>query len=195
MSSIATKTGDRGQTGLVGGIRVSKSSLRVETYGNVDELNSVMGFARSLCEDLDLCERTKQIQRELFQVGASLATPPEARKTAPSPVTEAMVEALTVQVHALESIEGILSDWTVPGEHTAAAAYDMARTVCRRAERSLVRAMESGESINRWCWAYLNHMVRSALAVWPEAGDAAGVGEVEDHDLNAKGGPRWSKRR
>ena len=77
--SIATKRGDGGQTGLAGGIRVSKASLRVETYGTVDELNSLLGLARSHCDDEALRERTKLIQRELFRIGSGLATPPESR--------------------------------------------------------------------------------------------------------------------
>ena len=80
MSSIATKKGDGGQTSLTGGIRVSKSSIRVEAYGTVDELNSSMGFARSICDDADLRERTHAIQRDLFKVGSALATQAENRK-------------------------------------------------------------------------------------------------------------------
>ncbi len=72
--------GDGGQTGLAGGIRVSKSSLRVETYGTVDELISSLGFARSICDDAALREKTKLIQRELFRIGSGLATPPESKK-------------------------------------------------------------------------------------------------------------------
>ena len=94
MSSIATKKGDAGQTSLTGGARVSKSSLRVEAYGTVDEANSAMGFARSICEDANLRERTKLIQRELFKVGSALATPPENRKGEP-PLNTAMIDALT----------------------------------------------------------------------------------------------------
>ena len=75
--SIATKRGDSGQTGLAGGIRVSKSDLRVETYGTVDELNTVLGFARSICDDVQIKEWTKVIQRTLFRLGSNLATPPE----------------------------------------------------------------------------------------------------------------------
>ena len=82
--SIATKRGDGGETGLAGGIRVSKSSLRVETYGTVDELNSALGLARSMCDDADLRERTKRIQRELFRIGSGLATPPRKQQTAGS---------------------------------------------------------------------------------------------------------------
>ena len=131
MSSIATKKGDGGETSLAGGVRVSKSSLRVEAYGTVDELNSALGFARSICDDKDLCERTKMIQRELFQLGAALATPAQSNK-GQAPVTSEMVAALTAQVHEIESLEGMLSDWSLPGEHTAGAAYDVARTVCRQ---------------------------------------------------------------
>ena len=74
MSSIATKRGDGGQTGLAGGIRVSKSNLRVEAYGTVDELNAAMGLARALSQDEDLRTRTAAIQKELFRVGAALGS-------------------------------------------------------------------------------------------------------------------------
>ena len=155
--SIATKRGDGGQTGLAGGIRVSKGCLRVEAYGSVDELNSVLGIARSQCEDSDLSNRTKLIQRELFRIGSGLATPPESRKPQ-VPVTEEMVEGLTAQVHEIEAIEGLLSDWSLPGEHPASAFYDHARTVCRRAERCAVRLVESGEAVNPNVLAYLNRL-------------------------------------
>src|SRR5215469_6708933 len=155
--SIATKRGDGGQTGLAGGIRVSKSSLRVEAYGTVDELNSVLGIARSHCDDADLRDRTKAIQRELFQIGSSLATPPESRKPQ-IPVTEEMVEGLTNQVHEIEAMEGLLSDWSLPGEHPVGAYFDLARTVCRRAERCLVRLIESGEGVQPNTLAYLNRL-------------------------------------
>jgi cob(I)alamin adenosyltransferase len=155
--SIATKHGDGGQTGLAGGIRVSKSNLRVETYGTVDELNSFLGLARSICEDQEIRDATKQIQKDLFKIGSALATPPQSKKGTPS-VTEEMVEALTDQVHKIEAIEGVLSDWSIPGEHAAAAAYDVARTVCRRAERNLVRFHEAGEEVGPWVVPYVNRL-------------------------------------
>src|ERR1700761_6750657 len=155
--SIATKRGDGGETGLAGGIRVSKSSVRVEAYGTVDELNSVLGVARASCTDEDLRERTKRIQRELFQIGSGLATPPESRK-AQVPVTEEMVAGLTAQVHEIEATEGLLSDWSLPGEHPAGAFFDHARTVCRRAERCVVRLVESGEVIAPNALPYLNRL-------------------------------------
>ena len=74
--SIATKRGDSGQTGLVGDVRVSKADLRVEAYGCVDELNSVLGFARSICQNAEIAPWTESIQKTLFRLGAELATAP-----------------------------------------------------------------------------------------------------------------------
>jgi len=153
MASISTKRGDGGQTSLIGGVRVSKSSLRVEAYGTIDELNSVMGFARSICENAEVCELVKGIQQELFIVCSSLA-----KKTPQSSVTTEMVEALTAQVDRLENVEGILFDWALPGENRVSAAFDMARTVCRRAERNLVRLTESGEKIDPNILPYFNRL-------------------------------------
>jgi cob(I)alamin adenosyltransferase len=189
--SIATKRGDGGETGLAGGIRVSKSSVRVEAYGTVDELNASMGFARSICEDADLRTRTAAIQRELFRVGSTLATPPESRK-AQVPVTAEMVEALTAQVHEIEAIEGVLADWSVSGEHTAAAAYDVARTVCRRAERNVVRLMESGEAVEANVLAYLNRLSDLLWLFGRKLEFGAGVsGSLRA--ATEKAGPRWSR--
>jgi len=191
MSSIATKKGDQGETSLTGGTRVSKSSIQVEAYGTVDELNSVMGFARSICEDEDLRERTKLIQRELFKVGSALATPEQSRK-GEAPLTAAMVDALTDQVHELEAIEGMLSDWSIPGEHAAAAAYDVARTVCRRAERCVVRLIEAGEQVDPNALPYLNRLSDLLWLFGRKLELAAGVsGSLRA--ANAKTGPRWSR--
>jgi cob(I)alamin adenosyltransferase len=155
--SISTTTGDEGQTGLAGGIRVSKASLRVEAYGSVDELNSTLGFARSICEDAEICALTKRIQLELFKIGSSLATPSESLKTQ-VPITIEMVDGITDAVHRFEAIDGILADWSVPGELTVAAAFDQARTICRRAERCVVRLVESGEVIQPPILPYLNRL-------------------------------------
>jgi cob(I)alamin adenosyltransferase len=157
MASVSTKRGDGGQTSLVGGVRISKSNLRVEAYGTIDELNSVMGFARSICEDAEVCELVKTIQRELFVVGSSLATAPDSQKR-PSSVTTDMVDALTAQVHHIENTEEILFDWSLPGEHKVSAAFDMARTVCRRAERNIVRLTESAEQIDPNILPYVNRL-------------------------------------
>jgi len=189
--SIATKRGDAGQTGLAGGIRVSKSCLRVETYGTVDELNSVLGMARSHCEDADIAERTKLIQRELFRIGSGFATPPESRKPQ-VPITEEMVEGLTKQVHEIEATEGLLSDWSLPGEHPAGSVYDVARTVCRRAERGVVRLMESGEGVNPNALAYLNRLSDLLWLFARKLEVDAGVSNSL-REMNEKTGPKWSR--
>src|ERR1035441_1243232 len=80
--SIATKRGDGDQTGLAGGIRVSKADLRVEAYGTIDELNSTLGFSRSICQSPEICAAVHDIQKTLFRVGSALATPPESKKAA-----------------------------------------------------------------------------------------------------------------
>jgi cob(I)alamin adenosyltransferase len=157
MRSISTMRGDAGETSLAGGVRVSKGSLRVETYGTVDELNSSLGFARSICGDAEIAALTKAVQQDLFRIGSSLATPTESPK--PQIVIDpALVERLTDEVHRIEAIDGMLADWSIPGEHRAAAAYDLARTICRRAERNLVRLQESGAVVQSSILAYLNRL-------------------------------------
>jgi cob(I)alamin adenosyltransferase len=157
MKSISTKRGDEGETSLAGGVRVSKASARVETYGTIDELNATLGFARSICEDAGIATFTKGIQQDLFRIGSSLATPTESPK--PQIVVDpALVDRLTEEVHRIEAIDGILADWSIAGEHRAAAAFDVSRTVCRRAERALVRLSEAGVAIQPAMLAYVNRL-------------------------------------
>jgi cob(I)alamin adenosyltransferase len=191
MGSIATMKGDSGETGLAGGIRVSKSSLRVDAYGTVDELNSTLGFARSICDDPQIVDLTSGIQKELFKVGSALATPPESPKPQ-IPIGTEMVERLTIEVHRLEAIEGILSDWSVPGALTVAAAFDIARTVCRRAERGVVRLVESGEPVQPTILAYLNRLSDLLWLIGRKLEHAAGVsGSLRAE--TGKTGNRWSR--
>jgi cob(I)alamin adenosyltransferase len=188
--SISTTRGDAGQTGLAGGIRVSKADLRVEAYGTVDELNTVLGFARSMCSNTQIATWTETIQRTLFRLGSALATPPESKKQPPviSPEDVAM---LTDLVHQMEATEGILSDWSLPGAHPESAAYEVARTVCRRAERASVRFVENGGVVKPEILAFLN---RLSDVIWLfgrliefNAGIEARL-RPED-----KTGPKWSR--
>src|ERR1035438_6877904 len=110
--SIATKRGDGGQTSLVGGLRVSKSDPRVECYGMIDELISQMGFARSICQDAEIRERVKALQRQLYKVGSA-------------DITAEIVEALDAEMHRIEAEPGVLADWSLPGELPDAAAIDV----------------------------------------------------------------------
>ena len=192
MMSIATKTGDGGQTALIGGARVSKADLRVQAYGSVDELNSVLGFARSICENAEVRSWTESIQKTLFRLGAVLATAPAAKpnKDAPS-ITAEDVEYLTTLVHKIEATPGILSDWSLPGAHTGAAAFDISRTVCRRAERDFVRLTESGAPANPQVLAYLNRLSDVLWLFGRLLEVQAGVDSTLRDDKHA--GARWSR--
>jgi cob(I)alamin adenosyltransferase len=188
--SIATKGGDGGQTSLAGGMRVSKADLRVEAYGTVDELNSTLGFARSICTNPEICSAVHEIQNSLFRVGSALATPPESKKGTP-PLSAADVDKLTDMVHAIEAMDGILSDWSLPGALTESAAFEVARTVCRRAERCIVRLTESGAEIHEHALPYIN---RLSDLIWL-FGRQIELGSEVDSRLRdeKKTGPRWSR--
>jgi cob(I)alamin adenosyltransferase len=129
----------------------------VECYGTIDELISQMGFARSICNDDQVRERIKQLQRELFKVGSAIAMPSNSRKPAVE-ITAEMVDALEAEVHRIEAMPGVLGDWSLPGERPDASAMDVARTMCRRAERLAVRLMETGQLENPRVLAYLNRL-------------------------------------
>jgi len=188
--SIATTRGDGGQTGLAGGIRVSKADLRVETYGTVDELNTFLGFARSISGNAEIAGWTEQIQKTLFRLGSALATPPESAKKPPI-ITAEDVAMLTDLVRRIEATEGILGDWSLPGAHPESAAYEMARTVCRRAERHVVRFIEAGGVVPAEILMYLN---RLSDVIWL-------FGRLIEHNAGvdatlrdgSKVGPRWSR--
>ncbi len=188
--SIATQTGDTGQTALTGGSRVSKSDLRVEAYGTVDELNACLGFARSLCTDEKLRDRTEEIQRTLFRVGSALSRPASDSRM-PSALNAADVADLTAQVHEIESIEGILSDWSLPGAHQGSAAYEIARTVCRRAERCAVRLGESGEPVQPEAISYLNRLSDLLWLFGRVIEHHAGI-DARLRDTTTEG-PNWSR--
>lgn len=155
--SIATKTGDTGKTALIGGERVSKADLRVEAYGTIDELGAQMGFARSICADAEIDELTKSIQKEMFMVAGSVANPNFADAPKPYMAVE-MIDRLSAEVVRIEKLEGILSDWSLPGDVSSAAAFDVARTICRRAERLVVRLQEKGENVDSLVITYLNRL-------------------------------------
>jgi len=189
--SIATKRGDGGETGLAGGIRISKADLRVETYGSIDELNTFLGFARSICSNAEIAGWTETIQRTLFRVGSALATPPQSKKTPPI-VSSEDVDFLTELVYKIEAVEGILSDWSLPGAHRESAAYEMSRTVCRRAERLAVRFAGSGEYVAPEVLAYLNRLSDLLWLFGRLIEHNAGI-DARLRDDKEAAGPKWSR--
>jgi cob(I)alamin adenosyltransferase len=161
--SIATKTGDNGTTALMFGKRVPKNHPRVEAYGTVDELNSALGVARASSTEPFIAEAILSIQKELVTVMGELAVAEEDRtryETSGYEFVQApMVDRLTALVDDLEKNHKIsFKDWATPGATPGAAALDLARTVCRRAERRVVEISEIGESINPEIVRYLNRL-------------------------------------
>src|SRR5206468_8457716 len=151
MPRIYTKTGDDGTTGLLYGGRVPKSDLVTDAYGTTDEAVAVLGLARSLCDDEALAADLLTLQRELFVVGADLATNPDARKKLEpevSLVTEKMVARLEQRIDDLVTERPLPEAFVVPGANPASAAIDVARSVVRRAERRVVELESTGRVPN-----------------------------------------------
>ena len=173
---IYTKTGDDGTTGLYGGSRVSKADLRVEVYGTVDEANAAIGFARAATLSPATDATLARVQSSLFDIGAVLATPPgEDSKSAPP--SDADVVALERAIDALEAGLTPLRTFVLPGGTDAAARLHLARTVCRRAERLVVR-LAASEVVDPAVVRYLNRL-SDLLFVQARAANAArGVADV-----------------
>ena len=152
---IYTKTGDAGETGLFGGGRVPKDDPRVQAYGHVDELNATLGFAAAL-EPADFePEFLQAVQRDLFLIGAELATPNAAKVR--DKVTTERVEAIERLIDKHEAELAPLKNFILPGGTPKAAALHVARTTCRRAERAVV-TLGRDEQINATIIHYLNRL-------------------------------------
>ena len=161
--SIATKTGDEGETSLMYGRRVPKTDARVDAYGCVDELNSALGLARASAQDSFIGEQVLSVQKELVTVMGELATGAEDMdryvKDGFQLTTPAMTDRLTAAVDDLEKNRlGKFKDWAVPGKTLNAAALDLARTTCRRAERRVAAVMATDPKFNREILRYLNRL-------------------------------------
>lgn len=161
LMSIATKTGDAGTTAMMFGRRVSKCDARVEAYGTVDELNAALGTARALGADLQwLQEVLLPVQKDLVVLMGELATHPDDLdrydKAGFRRVTSEFTERLDACVHSFESQGVSFEGWATPGASPVSAALDVARTVCRRAERKTCSLHESGLLGNPTIIIFLN---------------------------------------
>lgn len=154
---IYTKTGDSGETGLFGGPRVRKHDPRIEAYGEVDELNAVLGLVRSLKPGAEIDRALERVQHELFGVGAELATYDPA--TAPRRwVGLANIEWQEREIDRWEAVLQPLREFILPGGAPPAAALHVARCCCRRAERRMVAAAAGGAPISHELLAYINRL-------------------------------------
>ena len=154
---IYTKTGDTGETGLYGGTRVSKDSMRVEACGTVDELNACIGFVRSQVQDEEINAILYRIQNELFDIGADLATLDTHPKAENLRIPPTLTSQLENEIDRFDTELPPLRNFILPGGSTGGAAIHLARTVSRRAERCVVSLAEA-EPVNPEVLIYLNRL-------------------------------------
>ena len=177
---IYTKTGDAGTTGLFGGGRVPKDDARVDAYGDVDELNAVLGAARATGPMPRVDEVLVSVQRDLFAIGALLATPDIEKMHAhltKARIDDARIQELERAIDACDNELEPLKAFIIPGGTPKAAALHVARTVCRRAERKVVHLQQSVE-LPKLTVVYLNRLSDLLFSLARVANKRAGAGEV-----------------
>jgi cob(I)alamin adenosyltransferase len=175
ITRVYTRTGDRGETSLVGGKRVPKDAARIEAYGTIDELNAVLGLARvfnaeRLAEGEGhrrLDEVLRRLQNQLFDLGSELATPDDAAYEGMYRVSEAEVRELERLIDDCQKELPALKSFVLPGGGRIGAFLHQARTVCRRAEREILR-LSRAEPLSEWPLRYVNRLsdLLFVLARW-----------------------------
>ena len=166
LTKIYTRTGDKGLTALVGGRRVPKESGRLEAYGTIDELNAIVGIVRTYLADyrdrlgkdfIWYAEMLRRVQNELFDVGSELATPPDGEYEGMHKVGGAETRLLEQEMDRMQRALEPLKSFTLPGGGRINAFLHQARTVCRRAEREVLK-LSRAEPINEWALRYVNRL-------------------------------------
>jgi len=156
---IYTKTGDAGSTSLIGGTRVSKSDLRIEAYGTVDELNSFVGLCRDLIINENARATLQEIQDRLFTIGSALAVDPAKESKLKIPdLHETDVNLLESEIDTMNDILPPMKHFILPGGHVTVANIHITRCVCRRAERLCVRLIEVSHEDYALIIKYLNRL-------------------------------------
>jgi cob(I)alamin adenosyltransferase len=172
LSKITTRTGDAGETGLGDGARVAKDSARITTLGDIDELNSAIGVVLAEEVPAEMRAMLEQVQHDLFDLGGELSIPGHAL------LTEAQVESLEHALGQWNSTLSPLKEFILPGGSRAAAAAHLARTMCRRAERTLV-ALGHREPVGTPARLYLNRLSDLLFVAARALNRAAGRGDVQ----------------
>ena len=184
ITRVYTRRGDRGETDLVGGQRVAKDGPRIEAYGAVDELNAALGVTRAVnaagrrrpaaCRELE--GTLRRLQNELFDLGGELATPAAEFRPGMFRVGAAEVKALESLMDGCQKDLQPLKSFVLPGGGPVSAALHVARTICRRAERDVLRLMRA-EDIGEWPLAYLNRLSDLLFVLSRWIGHHLGEGE------------------
>lgn len=174
---IYTRTGDEGQTSLLGGTRVPKYHLRIESYGTVDELNSWMGIIRAQTTDETLLKTLEHIQETLFTAGSLLATDPAKNKVKIPGLVEEDVTLLENEMDRMDKELPALKNFILPGANTAEAQCHVARCVCRRAER-LVTHLAHEEEVSALVVKYLNRLSDYLFMLGRYVAHSAGAKEI-----------------
>jgi cob(I)alamin adenosyltransferase len=180
LAKIYTKTGDQGKTSLIGGTKVPKSHLRIESYGTVDELNSFIGLLNDQVTDEQTKKILREIQDRLFTIGSSLACDPEKEPKMKLPdLKEEDVQLLEQEIDRMNTSLKPMKSFILPGGNMAVSTAHVARCVCRRAERHCVNMMEQEMFIDPLVIKYLNRLSDHLFVVARYIAKMAGVEETE----------------
>ncbi len=156
-TKIYTKTGDKGETSLIGGTRLPKHHIRIESYGNVDELNSFVGLVRDSVTEKELINLLIEIQDRLFTIGSLLAADPEKNKMQLPQLSENDITLLEKAIDKMNETLPEMKSFVLPGGHIAVSYCHIARCVCRRAERATLKLAEN-EKVDEIIYKYLNRL-------------------------------------
>ncbi len=165
MANLYTKTGDKGQTSLIGGTRVSKSDLRIACCGTIDEANSMLGFAKSLSGQEYVRQTVHKIQGKLFSLGAELACDDKAKADLKWKLEEEDLAFLEEVADHCTEISGEQTGFVIPGVNQASGALHVARTIVRRAERIMIRLSEAGVPPRELVMCYVNRLSDAVYAL------------------------------
>ena len=176
---IYTKTGDKGTTSLIGGTKVSKSDIRIDTYGTVDELNSWIGLLNDQLTQEHLKAELKEIQDRLFTIGSSLATDAEKEPKMKLPdLHDSDIEVLERKIDSMTGVLPAMKSFILPGGHPTVSSIHIARCVCRRAERLAVSMQEQELFVDERVIRYLNRLSDYLFTLARYAGQLLGAPEI-----------------
>jgi cob(I)alamin adenosyltransferase len=176
---IYTKTGDKGKTSLIGGTKVYKSDLRIESYGTVDELNSFVGLCLDHLKSHNISSVLSEIQDRLFTIGSALACDPEKETKLKIPdLHEADVELLEKEIDKMNEALPVMKSFILPGGQVAVSTLHVARCVCRRAERCCVRMQKKELEVEPLIIKYLNRLSDYLFVLARSAAQQLGAEEI-----------------